>query len=332
MKYSVIIPIYQAEKTIQKCLDSLLEQPHENAEILLINDGSPDGSGEICRRYAERFPYIRYFAKENGGVSSARNLGLREARGDYILFVDSDDYVSPKYFFQIGMALETSAPDMLIFAIQDLNRKRSVWSTDDYISVGDAAIAKKSYKAVRSYLFSNVLSKVFVRKIIQENGLQFNEAVSIGEDQAFVFAYTLHVKKMVSISDVLYFYTGGNANSLSLKRREYLSEQLLLVSQEMLSTLVTSQLSDRARIQYHEALIWTHYRSAYSSCKELLKFDLTYAQRSRKIRYICQIYSTEHFRPRRWNAWIISFPIVHRLIFLIDMLVKCAYYHRRTWL
>lgn len=94
MKYSIIIPVYNAEGTLRRCLDSLVGQQFSNYELLLINDGSTDGSDAICREYASTYSCVRYFAKENGGVSSARNLGLEQAEGEYILFADSDDYVS----------------------------------------------------------------------------------------------------------------------------------------------------------------------------------------------------------------------------------------------
>ena len=88
MRYSVIIPVYNAEGTLRRCLDSLVGQHFSDYELLLINDGSTDGSDAICREYASTYSCVRYFAKENGGVSSARNLGLEQAEGEYILFVD----------------------------------------------------------------------------------------------------------------------------------------------------------------------------------------------------------------------------------------------------
>ena len=108
MKYSIIIPVYNAEGTLRRCLDSLVGQQFSNYELLLINDGSTDDSDAICREYANTYSCVRYFAKENGGVSSARNLGLEQAEGEYILFADSDDYVSPIFIeVLLNAALET---------------------------------------------------------------------------------------------------------------------------------------------------------------------------------------------------------------------------------
>ena len=93
-KYSVIIPVYNAEKTLRRCVDSVLNQNYGDMELLLINDGSTDGSLDICNGYRSFSPQVRVIDKTNGGVSSARNAGLGIAEGEYILFVDSDDYVS----------------------------------------------------------------------------------------------------------------------------------------------------------------------------------------------------------------------------------------------
>lgn len=114
-KVSVIIPVYNAEKYLRKCLDSVLAQSFADFEVLLINDGSTDGSGKICDDYAQKDARVKVFHKENGGVSSARNLGLDNATGDWIVFVDSDDYVEKNYFEVINNNLSQEI-DVLVFS------------------------------------------------------------------------------------------------------------------------------------------------------------------------------------------------------------------------
>ena len=94
---SVIVPVYNSEQTLHRCIDSILGQTYRNFELLLINDGSKDRSGEICDEYARQDSRVKVFHKENGGVSSARNVGLDNARGDWVTFVDSDDWVGDTY-------------------------------------------------------------------------------------------------------------------------------------------------------------------------------------------------------------------------------------------
>ncbi len=113
MKISVIIPVYNAENYLEECLNSVLLQPYKNLEILLINDGSTDSSYEICQRYAETDQRIKLYSQENQGVSVARNLGIEKATGDFIHFVDSDDYISPNMYTDLMEYIHTYQLDII---------------------------------------------------------------------------------------------------------------------------------------------------------------------------------------------------------------------------
>ena len=102
---TVIVPIYNVEDFIDMCLESLSKQSYKHFEVLMVNDGSTDNSGVICKEYADRDSRFQYFEKENGGLSDARNFGLEHSKGDYITFVDSDDWVSDTYLFDLYEAL-----------------------------------------------------------------------------------------------------------------------------------------------------------------------------------------------------------------------------------
>ena len=109
-KISIVVPVYNAEKELQRCVDSILGQSFSDWELLLIDDGSRDGSPALCDRLAQRDPRVRVWHKENGGVSSARNLGIRKAEGEYLMFTDSDDTLFPETLATLyGKALETKA-------------------------------------------------------------------------------------------------------------------------------------------------------------------------------------------------------------------------------
>lgn len=328
MKYSVIIPIYKAEHTICKCIDSLLNQPVNDIEILLINDGSPDASGIICKDYASHFPCVKYFEKENGGVSSARNVGLRAAKGKYVLFVDSDDYVSSDYFARIDDVLGQYEPDMLLFSVQYIGKKKVVWSTGSFEVTGKTEISKKVNAVMKAYYFSSLMSKVFERRIIEKYNLTFDEKLDIGEDQAFIFEYAMHIKKMISIEDVLYYIVGENTESLSRKRRDYLSEQLLYVNKKMRVSLENANCSKTAYKNYYNAIVWMHYRSAYSSCKELLKFQLESEERKTKIKNICHMYAIKEFLPKHICTWVIALPIMFQWNGVIDLMIRQRYKKR----
>ena len=123
VKVSIIVPVYNVERYIKKCLDSLVCQTLNNIEIIVVNDGSPDNSELIINEYAQKYSNIRYFKKENGGVGSARNFGLSKAIGKYILFVDSDDYIDITMAEKMYNSAVINNSDMVICNINDLNEK-----------------------------------------------------------------------------------------------------------------------------------------------------------------------------------------------------------------
>ena len=320
MKYSVIIPIYNAAATIGRCLESLLGQPHEEAEILLINDGSTDECGEICRNYARTHKGVRYFEKENGGVSSARNLGLEQAAGEYILFVDSDDYVTEDYFAVISRSLDRWDPDMLMFGLRCFGDRNEEWKYTEFCSENEGEIAQYVRSMSVAYLYSNLMTRSFRRRIIQEQNLRFREELQIGEDHAFIFAYTMYVKRMASVGDVIYRYAVENCNSLSRKNRVYLADQLLCMNLLMREALLSSGHTGKARRLYQETVSWSHYRSVYSACKELHKFHMCGAERRKEIRRICGIFCGAGVGPRGVRTWLIALPVIGRADWLIDEL------------
>ena len=328
MKYSVIIPIYNAEATLGRCLDSLLEQPHGDAEILLINDGSTDNSAELCRQYAREHDCVRYFEKENGGVSSARNLGLEAAAGEYILFVDSDDCVTPDYFAVIDQTMERRDPDMLLFGLQCFGGRNDDWKMGAFCDDRQLEVAKFVRKMANAYLYSGLMTKSFRREIIRRYDLRFDEALQIGEDQAFIFAYTMHIKRMASIENVLYRYGVEREESLSRKKRPYLTGQLLRANMLMHDALDRSGYSGRVRRIYRKTVAWTHYRSAYSSCKELLKFDLTDRERRIRIRQICESYRSAGIAPSGLHTWLIALPVLGKMSRLLDLMACCREHQR----
>lgn len=321
LRYSVIIPVYNAEKTIERCLDSLLNQIPVFAELLIINDGSKDNSGQICKRYAEKYPIIRYFEKENGGVSSARNLGLDYAEGEYILFADSDDYVAPDYWQVIDNLLNKYHPDMLQYGFRDCGITVRERNTGDYAVKGDIAVAKKVDEAIRVYMFSALYARAYKRELIQKYFLRFDPNLAIGEDQAFIFAFAMRISSLVSSSKILYNIVLENSESLSRKRKDYLVKQLLEVNGSMFRALEQASFSEEVRQIYRASVTWVYYRSVYSACKELLKYDLTSKKRRCKIREICKLYTGKQIKPCDLKCKVIAFPVIHKMSRTIEALI-----------
>lgn len=322
LKYSVIIPVYNAEDTISRCLDSLLQGIPENTEIIVVNDGSADNSGLICREYLDKYPQIRYFEKRNEGVSSARNLGLDRAKGEYILFVDSDDFVEKNYWKIINTTLDEYHPDMLQFGFRECGETFNERNTGAYNIETDIDIAKKIDDAIQTYMFSALWARVYRRNIIEKYHLRFKEKLMVGEDQVFIFAYAMHIKHLISIPTVLYNVILENSISLTRKKRDYLVEQLREVNRILFHLVEKSEHSKNIKLIYQNAVTWVYYRSVYSCCKELLKYNISARRRREKIKMICQDYSSDHIKPIGFKCKIIAIPVICKMSLIIDILIQ----------
>lgn len=208
---SVIIPVYNAEKYIKKCIDSVRNQSHTEIEVLLVDDGSKDESGAICDFYAKEDERIHVFHKKNGGPSAARNFGLQQATGRYIAFIDSDDYVEDFYLSELLSARKkiTFQDDALVCSA--------------YIDVSDyGRVICNDFKQDSQNLIQSVITgtggvvwgKLFDRKIIQEHGICFNEDLYISEDMIFVLQYVKYVKEYTVVDKPGYIYNRLNAESI----------------------------------------------------------------------------------------------------------------------
>ena len=123
MRFSIIVPVYNSEKYLNKCFESIINQTNQDFELLIINDGSPDNSQEIISRYQNKYPSkIRSFIKENGGLSDARNYGVAKAIGEYIVFVDSDDFINTKLLEHLEMCIKKDYPDVIGYNFVDMNQ------------------------------------------------------------------------------------------------------------------------------------------------------------------------------------------------------------------
>lgn len=323
MKYSVIIPVYNAENTIERCLQSLLSQNRGIAEILLIDDGSTDRSGEICKKYESEYSFIRCFSKENGGVSSARNYGLDNASGEYVLFVDSDDYVEENYFEQIDSVINSENPDLMIYKLR-LENEDAIEETRDLTKIAGENMSAMLAAELKKGTMYSLCSKVFRRDLIEKNKLRFKTGQYIAEDLQFVFSYLMEVKSAVKYDCSLYIVSIDNGDSLSRKKRTDLGKQLLNADMGMFEVLDCSAISDENKTCFRGALTWLFYRSVYSASKELLKFKMNGRERRKKIREICKAYNSKGVVSNGWKCRLFALPVRLKLAVVIDCMAKFA--------
>lgn len=185
MRFSIIIPVYNAEAFLENCLNSVLLQDYDNYEILLINDGSRDSSGAICEKYAQAYPQIHYEFQENAGPSKARNRGIALAEGEYLLFLDSDDEIESGSLIHLDALVSEYKPDAIIssekvrFSLDNEAKEEQLFLDLDQICSGkESALLELSRKR-----FSLLTHKIIVRRgIIIENNLWFHTQYRVGED------------------------------------------------------------------------------------------------------------------------------------------------------
>lgn len=211
-KISVIVPVYNTERYLSKCIDSILSQSFTDFELLLINDGSKDNSGTICDQYAVNDSRVRVFHKENGGVSSARNLGLENARGEWITFCDSDDWLNRNYLYSL---ISHSDADMVMASFNCVG-KNEEWDT----SISDRFYKKEEVKFfLERYIHTVALCgsccKLFKNKFI--GSLRFKNDISSKEDTIFVFDYLSNINTIRTIESWEYQYRRGVNDSLSVR-------------------------------------------------------------------------------------------------------------------
>ena len=319
MTYSAIIPVYNAERTLPRCLDSLCGQLREDVELLLIDDGSTDKTGAICRAYAERHPQLRVFSKENGGVSSARNLGLDHARGEYVLFVDADDAVRENYFSALDEAL-TDRPELLLFSKRFLGAPADSRRRGRSVSCFDQESASRLLSSsLRKQELNLITTKAFRRDLIEAGRLRFDERLDIGEDKVFALAFSLLATRVRRIGTPLYCLSVENPESLSRRKREDLCDSVLLEHRLMAGLLEKAELPADCRQRYQNAISYSFYRSAYTVVGALRKYDITAEERHKQARAILERYAGETGYPvRELFCRVVSLPIRRKQVLLVD--------------
>lgn len=220
---SIIIPVYNAQQYIAKCIDSVISQSYINWELILVDDGCTDKSGEICDKYAQKDKRIKVFHKKNGGVSSARNVGISRSVGEWLYFIDSDDFIDPDTLSESIKKTNTESIDLIVHGL-----------VNDYIYNGESiglpykSIEDKNIKDIIEFtdkygLLKGPVCKLFRHSIIKENKLLFDESLSYGEDTKFTFEYLQKCKSIVFVPEHFYHYCFRLNGSLTQRSYPYSS-------------------------------------------------------------------------------------------------------------
>lgn len=301
-KVSIIIPIYNGEKVLERCLDSIVNQSYKNWELILVNDGSKDRSLDICMKYSKNDERIHVIDKENEGVSATRNRGIQEATGEYIQFVDCDDYVSNDYLEKMVMCLKTKKSDLVIGGYTRFKHGKTTKCAPKPMELnGVLAIAEQFFELYNRWFLNTPWNKLYKRDKIKSG---FPLDLSLGEDLIFNLEYLKQCEHVSVVDEAGYQYQIiENSGSLAEQFREdrfensmYLHNQIIEFAKSHLKMNDEKQWKDESFVKQirfamtslmradnvtskkkkqmmNQWAAMEEVRAAYSRCTELSKQD-----------------------------------------------------------
>ena len=327
MRFSIIIPAYNAEHTIRRCVDSLLRQNCSDAEIILVNDGSQDQTGTICEEYANDYENVRYIEQKNGGVSSARNAGLDAARGEYILFVDSDDYVSENILSVLREAIESHPVDLLRFSHKTFKNEQFTQCRLTPKESAGAEMEAIIQQAICDKSLNAPWAKVYKRVLIEEKHIRFPLSLSIAEDRLFNMKYALYVQSYMALDTVGYYLNLENEQSLS-RRKNDMDVQNSLYREAFEAMIIRSDGSPDRKEMVCQADHFGRCRGIYAKAKYMHREQMRFPDRVRAIRALCREFNGKRLQlPNTRYCRLVSLPIRWNLPIVIDAMA--AYLVRR---
>lgn len=221
-KFSIIVPIFNSEKYLEKCIKSILNQTYKNFELILVNDGSKDGSLEICNKYLLKDSRVRVIDKDNEGSISSRNRGVIESKSEYVTFIDSDDWIAENTLEIVNKHIEESDSDVAIFNMYKVIDKFGVikkCGNKEYFNKYSIVEGDEIRKSLVSAYFhghpfpSNMCAKVYKRKFLIGSGKYLKNIKFLGDDLFYNLEVLLKVEKITMINRALYYYRCGGGTS-----------------------------------------------------------------------------------------------------------------------
>lgn len=322
-RISVIVPVYNAEKYLTQCVESILKQDFTDFELLLVDDGSKDNSSLICDEYAQKDQRVKVFHKENGGVSSARNVGLDKAQGEYIAFIDSDDYVDSNYF----SILMGATADLIITGYKTLGyaRESGFGSMKKEHSFQDYLCDEHQIPVCLASMLDDTSMrspwiKLFKHNIIKERVIRFDQTLRMGEDAVFLQNYLLYCHSIAFRNGTPYHYRViSNEDSCfkySLSSNEYL--YTLCMALEVYKQLsqhfhFTCQDYYNTTTKLMLLLYYRHITKEHFSFNKYINYKNTIKQQCPKVRFSDKLY-------------ILSYNLSQKKMFFLSYLILTLIY------
>ena len=258
---SIIVPVYNAEKTLERCVDSILNQSYEDFELFLVDDGSTDGSGALCDAYAARDGRVQVFHQENAGVSAARNLALDHAGGEYLQFLDSDDWITPDATVSLVRAAREHQCDLVIADFYRVCGERVSHKGD---IDEDAVLSREEYAAhmmenPADFYYGVLWNKLYRRDIVAAHHLRMDPEISWCEDFMFNLEYIRHAQRFYALQVPIYYYvkTKGSLASQSLSITKTVRMKLTVFEyyHQFFKTVLDEEEYEKSRLKVYRFLV-----------------------------------------------------------------------------
>lgn len=259
-KISVIVPTYNTEKYIGRCIESILNQSYKELELIIINDGSTDSSAEIIKKYAKKDSRIIFIDNKNCGVSESRNIGIRNAKGEYIQFVDSDDFIDENMLKDTLQLLEEQNADMVITGLyldieRDANINTSIQTFDYYEAKDKRNIAISVLSRLNGTYINSPINKLYKKEIITDNNIFMDKNISLGEDFIFNLMYLRYCDKVIFSNKCYYHYWMKIENNLTFKFRENKLELMYLMYEKSVDYFKLAGLNQDEYVELNNLFI-----------------------------------------------------------------------------
>ena len=330
--FTIIVPIYNIEKYLEECLRSLIQQTYQNIEIILVDDGSVDGSGSICDHYKNIDKRIKVIHKKNGGLTSARKAGLLIATGDYIVPIDGDDWVDPEYINAFAEVLNTNQPDIICGGyvretpsgseVREYNSDKGFYNETD---IKDKFYPRLIQPSDDVSIMLSVWGKAFKKDVYTKAQMNVDEGFNLAEDIACVVPCILDAKS-IYVTDACYYHYRILQQSMSNNRVSFswdvpkrLYEHLIKVT-EKYGSLFEQQIAQRIVRE-----------SFFAATSEFLKGE-SYLNTRKKVKtelngeYIKQSIKKSRFKPFHSKVgtiyWVYQTMLKYRLFLLMNLYIK----------
>lgn len=293
IKISIIVPVYNSETTLERCVVSLQHQTYTDIQIILVNDGSTDKSKAICDSFAQTDSRIYVIHQKNAGVSAARNAGLAHAAGEYIMFCDSDDWVEPDWCEKMLTVAEHSSTCLPVSNYwHEKDGVSSINYADRCAELKHMLCSSDMFALYKMDLLGIPWNKIYHRKAIEDNNLRFDESISLGEDLIFVIDYIKYISDgFIFISEPLYHYALGNMSSLTMRYNPDLRQTYQVIFNKLKEHLVSIPTAwERYEKDYWHSYFWAMEKVMYNSFSDENNVSIL-----DKISYNSAVYRSKEF-------------------------------------